>query len=73
MTKRNLAFTSKKELALRYYPDDLPYRASDKLRQQIASTPHLLDDLLKTGYRKEQKMLSPIQIQIIYNHLGCPE
>ena len=73
MTQKKLYFITKKELALRYYPDDTPQRASDKLREQIATSPNLLDDLMKAGYRKEQKTLTPKQIRIIYDHLGEPE
>jgi hypothetical protein len=43
------------------------------LRTKINTTPGLLDALKKADYNLYQRVLTPLQVDIIYNYLGNPQ
>lgn len=59
------------ELALLYFPFSSAPGARSQLKKWIAH-PLLLDKLTATGYVKGQKILTPLQVSIITDHLGPP-
>lgn len=62
----------KGELALTYNPDMEPRAALRTLNQWVALSPGLTDRLEATGWRKTSRMLSPLQVRLIYDALGQP-
>ena len=67
-----MPYTSKNELAMRYYPCVSPCTAVRNLRLTLAQTPGLMQALEAAGYSKKQKLLTPRQVEIIEQHLGVP-
>lgn len=63
---------TKQELAQLYAPDLTPHAAVNRLTRWIAYNPKLSDALLRTGYRKTLRRLSPRQVELIVRHLGEP-
>ena len=61
------------ELGILYFPNALPKSASQLLSRWIQRDPDLLDELTNAGYRKGQRLYTPKQISIIFDHLGKPE
>lgn len=61
------------ELAMLYLPGILPKSASSQLALWINRDEDLLNDLLKAGYKKGQRMYTPRQVAILIDHLGEPE
>ncbi|MDR1202260.1 MAG: DUF4248 domain-containing protein [Tannerellaceae bacterium] len=61
------------ELALLYFPDILPESASRQLSRRILRDEELYAELLKAGYMHRQRIYSPLQIAILFDHLGDPE
>lgn len=59
-------------LAVLYYPHLRPETASRYLRRLIHADPYLFGDLRRLGYRRNQRSLSPKQVQGIVGHLGEP-
>jgi hypothetical protein len=64
---------SHQELAMLYFPDILPKSASRQLSRRIVKDEELYADLLKAGYKHHQRMYSPLQAAILFDHLGNPE
>ena len=64
---------SHKELAMLYFPDIQPKSASQRFTLWITRDEELLDELLKAGYSKKQHLYTPLQTDILFNHLGIPE
>ncbi len=62
----------KSELALRYMPHLRPETAARILRRWIRTCPHLQECLMQTGYTPTQKLLTPLQVKYIVEHLGTP-
>lgn len=60
------------ELALAYAPGLSENAARKRLRLWLGISPSLMARLQATGYRKGQRMLTPRQVKIIYEHLGEP-
>lgn len=61
------------ELAILYFPGILDKSASSQLSAWINRDKDLLNELLKAGYRKGQRMYTPRQVAILRDHLGDPE
>ena len=57
-------------LALLYYPDRGYKRAVHLFRQEIRETRGLLDALQAIGYRGNERILTPRQVQVIEEFLG---
>ena len=67
--KRKMTFG---RLAIRYYPDRGYKRAVHLFREEIGYTRGLLDALKRVGYRENQRLLTPRQVQVIEDFLGEP-
>ena len=64
---------TKKELAYLYFPDaSSPHAATNRLMSWIARCRPLAEALLRTGYVKSAKWLTPLQVQLIVDYLGEP-
>lgn len=61
-----------KELAMLYFPDIMPESASRQLTRWIHRDPELYEELTRAGYIDRQRVFSPIQTTILFNHLGDP-
>jgi hypothetical protein len=60
-----------KELALLYFPSNLPASASSQLRRRI-NLPPLIGQLKEASWYPGQKILTPRQVEIIIRHIGEP-
>ena len=63
---------SKMELAMAYAPNLTPQGAVNRLMDWIHHNPELTDMLLRSGYRKSQKLLTSLQVRYIIDYLGEP-
>ena len=59
-------------LALLYYPDRGYKRAVHLFRQELRLTRGLLQALTNLGYRGNERILTPRQVQLIEDYLGEP-
>ena len=59
-------------LAMLYYPHLSYKRAVHLFRQELRLTRGLLDALKAVGYRENQRVLTPRQVQVIEEYLGEP-
>ena len=65
-------YISKADLALAYRPDASQKTALQSLARQLCETPGLMDALKAVGYKKNQKLFTPKQIEVIYTKIGAP-
>ena len=63
---------SKAELAMLYFPDSDLHVAVNHLMRWVYNCKPLMDDLNKTGYRKQAKYLLTQQVRMVVEHLGEP-
>lgn len=63
---------SKQELALLYFPDSSPVVASAHLMRWIQRIPDLMEKLYESGYGKNHKEFTPMQVSHIFFFLGEP-
>lgn len=63
---------SKMELAQLYMPTLSPFTARLQLMRWIADNDELQQALRATGYNKHNKLFTPKQVELIFNHLGEP-
>ncbi len=63
---------SKSELAMAYAPFLTTKGAVNRLMEWIHHNPELTEALDRTGYRKQQKLLTSLQVRIIFSYLGEP-
>ncbi len=63
---------SKSELAMAYAPNLTVQGAVNRLMDWIRRNSELTDALYRTGYRKQQKMLTSLQVRTICSYLGEP-
>lgn len=63
---------SKSELAMAYAPTLTVQGAVNRLMEWIRHNPDLSDALVRTGYRKSQKLLTSLQVRLICDYLGEP-
>jgi hypothetical protein len=59
-------------LAMRYYKGKNYKTALKSFRQEIRDTRGLLDALQAIGYRGNERILTPRQVQVIEDYLGEP-
>jgi hypothetical protein len=72
MKNKKSSYTHK-ELAMLYFPDVLPDSASRQLSRRILKDDELYAQLLDAGYTRRQRIYSPLQTAILFDHLGNPE
>ena len=60
------------ELAMAYAPELSEGAARKRLNQWLSIAPELMARLRNAGFRKGQRVLTPKQVKIIYEHLGEP-
>lgn len=60
------------ELGIKYSPDVIPAVASRRLKQWVMGNNTLLGQLLKTGWHRSQRLLTPRQVACIVGVLGEP-
>jgi hypothetical protein len=60
------------ELALLYFPKSTKKSASVQLRRWILHNNKLQFDLLESGYKKGQRLITPKQVEILITYLGEP-
>ena len=63
---------SKMELAMLYAPTLTPQGAVNRLMEWIHHNPELTESLLRSGYRKTQKLFTSLQVRYIIDYLGEP-
>ena len=63
---------SKSELAMAYAPNLTQQGAVNRLMDWIHHNSELVEALDRTGYRKTQKLLTSLQVRIIFSYLGEP-
>lgn len=63
---------SHKELALFYFPELSPASASKRLSSWIDRDEDLLLELKTAGYQKGQRLFTPRQTDVLFDHLGEP-
>ena len=62
----------KSALAASYFPELASHQACNRLRRWIIRCTELHDKLLETGYRPEQRIVTPRQIRLLIHYLGEP-
>ena len=77
MTSNQFVYASrpgmrKSDMAQAYFPNVTPSTARRNLLRWIAMNPELQERLQKTGYQKEQRYFTPVQVSILYEILGEP-
>ena len=60
------------ELAVLYFPSLQYGSACNSLNKWLKNHPTLLDQLKSTGYKKRQRVFTPLQVCYIINALGPP-
>ncbi|MBR5298037.1 MAG: DUF4248 domain-containing protein, partial [Parabacteroides sp.] len=56
-----------------YFKHVLPKSASTQLRRWIKRDEELMEELILAGYKKGQRLYTPLQLAILIDHLGDPE
>ncbi len=60
------------ELAQLYFPNITKKSASQQLRNWIGSNVSLKNKLISSGHKKKQRVLTPIQVNLIVEEFGIP-
>ncbi|WP_286472498.1 DUF4248 domain-containing protein [Parabacteroides goldsteinii] len=60
------------ELAILYAPGLRPHSASRRLTRWVIINKELYDRLIRSGWIKGTRILSPLQVEIIVDFLGEP-
>lgn len=60
------------ELAIRYFPYIKPHSAGNQLRRWILYSRELQDKLTACHYSPGQRILTPLQVRCLVEHLGEP-
>jgi len=63
---------SMKELSVMYFPHSSIRSAGVQLKRWFVYNRKLMAALQETGYVNGQKLLTPKQVQLIFEHLGEP-
>lgn len=71
MTNFTIRAYGLQELAQLYFPNNTPQSASNQLKRWMKKT-QLLVKLAAAGYESGQKILTPLQVRIITEHVGEP-
>lgn len=61
-----------KELSILYAPGLTPHSASRRLTQWVVVNKELYDRLIRSGWIKGARVISPLQVGIIVEYLGEP-
>lgn len=61
-----------RDLALGYFPEDMPELAVRKLRKEIAGYPELFNALSEANYKSRKQIVTPLQKELIIKYLGEP-
>lgn len=72
LTIMRLKAYSKSELAQAYAPEIDGRSALNRLRYWIDYNKQLSDELLMAGYRRNQKVFTVRQVELIFHYLGEP-
>lgn len=64
--------TSKREIALRYFPMAKAESAEKHLMVWVKRCKELLEELYSLGYRDSNKTFTPKQVKVIEEYLGDP-
>jgi hypothetical protein len=72
MKNKKTSYTHQ-ELAMLYFPDVLPESASRQLSRRIVKDDELYAELLDAGFTRRQRIYSPLQAAILFDHFGNPE
>ena len=60
------------ELAMAYAPELSNNAARKRLKKWLNINPQLMQSLREAGYRDRQRVLTPRQVEVIYEYLGEP-
>lgn len=60
------------ELAILYAPNLTPESAGKRLAMWVKQHPHLTEALQQAGWRRGQRVLTPLQVQRVVEYLGEP-
>ncbi len=60
------------ELAILYAPNLTPESAGKRLAMWVKQNPHLREALRQAGWRRGQRVLTPLQVQRVVEYLGEP-
>ena len=72
MEEFKLCSYTKKELALKYFPDSTPRAAVNHLMSWIQRCTNLRHQLNSMGYRSTSKVFTPREVKAIIEYLGEP-
>lgn len=61
-----------RDLAMSYFPEDMPEVAVRKLRKEIAGYPELFNALSEANYKSRKQIVTPLQKELIIKYLGEP-
>ncbi|MBR0041461.1 MAG: DUF4248 domain-containing protein [Bacteroides sp.] len=61
-----------RELAMSYFPEDMPEVAVRKLRKEIVGYPELFNALKEVNYKSRKQIVTPLQKELIIKYLGEP-
>lgn len=61
-----------RDLAMSYFPEDMPEVAVRKLRKEIAGYPELFNALSEVNYQSRKQIITPLQRELIIKYLGEP-
>lgn len=61
-----------RDLAMSYFPEDMPEVAVRKLRKEIAGYPELFNALSEANYKSHKQIVTPLQKELIIKYLGEP-
>lgn len=61
-----------RDLALGYFPEDMPEVAVRKLRKEITGYPELFNALSEANYKSRKQIVTPLQKELIIKYLGEP-
>lgn len=67
-----MPYLSKQQLACMYHPDVSQRTAINAFRRSLSETPGLMAALEAANYKRTQKLLSPLQVSIIFSFIGEP-
>ena len=61
-----------RDLAMSYFPEDMPEVAVRKLRKEIAGYPELFNALKEVNYQSRKQIITPLQRELIIKYIGEP-
>lgn len=67
-----IKFYTKSELGLLYFPTSTPATACAHLMRWVKNCTPLYHKLCEQGYQTQQKYVTPLQVELIFQYLGEP-